>query len=215
MLEECSRVNGAYAAVIGSISKRGEPIQKQLDLAKGELETALKAAEKDATPEHKELVKQKRKARNLAEDAFYTNQERTKEEIKSLISYVQLWAIGKNENRDAWCQALHRIVSNGEGTGSILVFAFPQELVNKVAERTGGKPVRVRLPRLCEGFINVDSDGRSFLVEPIRTGPNQAGVKRTYLFTYRDRKYSAEDIPDQELAPQEANTPGQDQDTVQ
>ena len=156
-----------------------------------------------------------RKARNLAEDAFYTNQERTKEEIKSLISYVQLWAIGKNENRDAWCQALHRIVSNGEGTGSILVFAFPQELVNKVAERTGGKPVRVRLPRLCEGFIDVDSDGRSFLVEPIRTGPNQAGVKRTYLFTYRDRKYSAEDIPDQELAPQEANTPGQDQDTVQ
>ena len=215
MLEECSRVNSAYAAVIASISKRGEPIQKQLDLAKGELEAAFKAAEANPAPENKELLRQKRKAKSLAEEAHYTHQERTKEEIKSVISYVQLWAIGKNENRDAWCQALHRIVSNGEGTGSILVFAFPQELVNKVAERTGGKPVRVRLPRLCEGFIDVDSDGRSFLVEPIRTGPNQAGVKRTYLFTYRDRKYSAEDIPDQELAPQEATIPGQERDTVQ
>jgi hypothetical protein len=171
--------------------------------------------EEDATPEHKELVKQKRKARNLADDAFYQNRERTKDEMKALLSHIQLWAAGKTENREAWCQALHRVVSNGEGTGFILVFAFPQELVNKVAERTGGKPVRVRQPRLCEGFVQVDSDGRAFLVEPIKTGPNQPGVKRSYLFTCKDGKYSTEDIPDQELASQEANTPGQDTDKVQ
>jgi hypothetical protein len=204
MLEACTRINGVYAAVVGSISKRTEPIFKQLKQADGELQAALKAAQDDPTPENKELVRQKRQAKIRAEADVAVHQERTKEEIGNIIAYIQLWAKGKTKNRDAWCQALHRIVCQGEGNGSILVFAFPQELVNKVAKRTGGKALPVRVGAVCDGFVDDDEDGRNFLIEPIRTGGNHPGLKRSYLFTFKNGKYSTEDILDQELTLEQA-----------
>jgi hypothetical protein len=203
MLEECARVNRAYATVIGSISKRTEPIYKRLDTAKAELEAALKTAEENPRLENEQLVKQKRNAKSRAEDDVAMHEERTKEEMGAVIDWIKLWALGKTKSREAWCQALHRVVCQGEGNGSILVFAFPQELVDKVAERTGGKSVPVKQADVCDGFI-YEEDGRSFLVEPVKTGPNQPGWRLTYLFTLKDGKYSAEDIADQELTAEEA-----------
>jgi hypothetical protein len=89
-----------------------------------------------------------------------------------------------------WLQALNRVVCNGErSSGSILFLAFPQELILKLAERTGGKPVRVHVPRLYEGLVRTDSSGRTFLVDPLKGG----GQKHTFLFKYRDGKVLLDD----------------------
>jgi hypothetical protein len=89
-----------------------------------------------------------------------------------------------------WLQALNRVVCNGErSSGSILFLSFPQELILKLAERTGGKPVRVQVPRLYEGLVRTDSSGRTFLVDPLKGG----GQKHTFLFKYRDGKVLLDD----------------------
>ncbi|HET6843485.1 MAG TPA: hypothetical protein VFK06_17665 [Candidatus Angelobacter sp.] len=204
MIEECSRINGLYAAVVASISKRTQPVFEQLRVAEENLKAALAAAEEKPTPENKALVRRARQTRNSIDADVTAHQERTKEEIGKAIAWIRLWASAKTENREAWCQALHRIVCQGEGNGSILVFAFPQELVNKIAERTGGKALSVILPKVCDGFVHVDEEGRSFLVEPIRTGGNHPGLKLSYLFTFRNGRYSTEDIPDQNLTSEQA-----------
>ena len=49
--------------------------------------------------------------------------------------------------------------------GSILFYAFPQEIVNQIAERTGGRPVAVAIPDLCNGEVEIDQDGRIYLVK--------------------------------------------------
>jgi hypothetical protein len=82
------------------------------------------------------------------------------------------------------------VVCAGErSTGSILFLAFPQELILKLAERTGGKAVRVEVPRLYEGFVRVDEQGRTFLVDPLKNG----GQKHTFLFKYVDGKILLDD----------------------
>ena len=104
--------------------------------------------------------------------------------MKAIISYVRVWAASKTENRLGWCQALNRVVCNGQGSGSILFHAFPQELVAKLAEQTGGKTVRVVMPEVSGMSIHRDSEGRSFLVEKI-----EGGEKQTFLFQYKDGQF--------------------------
>lgn len=203
MLAECKSVNGAYAAVLGRIRTRMEPIVAQLEKAKGELEAAEKTVKDDPTPENKDLVRRKRHAKSCAEEDLAIHQERRKEEMGAIIDWVQLWAEGKTTHREAWCQALHRIVCQGEGNGSILVFAFPQELVNKTAERLKGKALALRLAKVCDGFQYIDDDGRTFLVELVKNGENH-GWKLTYLFTFKNGKYSDEEIPERDLTTGEA-----------
>ena len=45
-----------------------------------------------------------------------------------------------------WCQALHTVVSRGKGMGSILFHAFPQEVIDSIAVRTGGIRTQVQCP---------------------------------------------------------------------
>jgi hypothetical protein len=52
------------------------------------------------------------------------------------------------------------------GKGSIVFYSFPQEVVNQIAERTGGRPVTVEIPNLCDGTVEIDSEGRIFLIQP-------------------------------------------------
>ena len=90
-----------------------------------------------------------------------------------------------------WLQALNRIVCTGQrSSGSILFLAFPQELILKLAERTGGKPVRVHIPRLHDGLVRTDSSGRTFLVDSLKGG----GEKHTFLFKYADGKILLDDL---------------------
>lgn len=177
MFDECRYVNCIYAAVVGRISERQDKLKADLDKAQAEWEAVRKGSDK-------EVRKQKLLARRKAHAAHHQGEERAKQEMKSIISYVRVWAASKAENRMGWCQALNRVVCNGQGSGSILFHAFPQELIAKLAEQTGGKPVRVALPDVSDMSISRDSDGRSFLVEKI-----EGGEKETFLFQYKDGQF--------------------------
>ncbi len=177
MFEECRYVNAVYAAVVGRISVRQDKLKVDLDKTQAEWEAVRKDPDK-------ELRKTKLLARRKALSAHHHGEERAKQEMKAIISYVRVWAASKTENRLGWCQALNRVVCNGQGSGSILFHAFPQELIDKLAEQTGGKSARVLLPDVSGMSISTDSEGRSFLVEQI-----VGGEKDTFLFQYRDGQF--------------------------
>jgi hypothetical protein len=177
MFDECRYVNNVYAAVVGRISERQDKLKADLDKAQAEWEAVRNGSDK-------ELRKQKLLGRRKAHAAYHHDEERAKQEMKSIISFVRVWATSKTENRLGWCQAMNRVVCNGRGSGSILFHAFPQELIAKLAEQTGGKSLRVAQPELSGMSISRDSDGRSFLVEKI-----EGGEKETFLFQYKDGQF--------------------------
>ena len=180
MFEECRYVNGVYAAVVARISERQQQLKTALDAAQSEWEAVRSGSDR-------ELRKKKLLARRKAQSAHYRCEERARQEMKSIISYVRVWAASKNGERMAWCQALNRVVCNGQSTGSILFYAFPQELIAKLAERTGGRTLRVAMPDTSGMSILTDSQGRSFLMETI-----DGGEKETFLFQYRNGDFHFE-----------------------
>jgi hypothetical protein len=187
MLEACRFVNRVYAAKIGEIAERREQLKKQLEKAKAEWDEVRQSPDK-------ELRRQKLFAKTQAYAACHYDEERGKYEITAILAFIRIWAQNKVENRMGWLQALNRIVCNGQrSSGSILFLAFPQEMIVKLAERTGGKPVRVHVPRLYEGFVRIDPSGRTFLVDPLKDG----GQKHTFLFKLKDGKILLDDKPEQ------------------
>jgi hypothetical protein len=153
------------------------------------------------TPD-KELRRQKLFAMNQAYGACRADEERGRYEMRAILAFIRIWAQNKAENRMGWLQALNRIVCTGQrSSGSILFLAFPQELILKLAERTGGKPVRVHIPRLYDGLVRTDSSGRTFLVDPLKGG----GQKHTFLFKYKDGKILLDDDKPEQI-PVETST---------
>jgi hypothetical protein len=183
MIDDCRFVNRVYAAMVSKIAKNREQLKQQLEKAKGEWDTVRQSTDK-------ELRRQKLFALNQAHGACRANEEWGRHEMKAVLAFIRIWAQNKAENRMGWLQALNRIVCTGQrSSGSILFLAFPQELILKLAERTGGKPVRVHIPRLYNGLIRTDSSGRTVLVDPLRDGRQQP----TFLFQYRDGRILLED----------------------
>jgi hypothetical protein len=183
MLEDCRFVNRVYAAMVGKIVERREQLKKQLEKAKAEWDTVRQSSDK-------ELRRQMLFAMNQAYGACRGDEERGRYEMKAVLAFIRIWAQNKAENRMGWLQALNRIVCTGQrSSGSILFLAFPQELILKLAERTGGKPVRVHVPKLYDGLVRTDSCGRAFLVDPLKGG----GQKHTFLFKYLDGKILLDD----------------------
>jgi hypothetical protein len=184
MLEDCRFVNRVYAAMIGKIAERREQFKEQLEKARAEWDTVRQSSDK-------ELRRQKLFAMNQAYGTCRGDEERGRYEMKAVLAFIHIWAQNKPENRMGWLQALNRIVCTGQrSSGSILFLAFPQELILKLAERTGGKPVRVHIPRLYDGAVRTDSSGRTFLVDPLKGG----GEKHTFLFKYADGKILLDDV---------------------
>ena len=184
MLADCRFVNRVYAAMVGKIAERREQLKEQLEKAKAEGDTVRQSSDK-------ELRRQKLFALNQAYGACRADEERGRYEMKAILAFIRIWAQNKAENRMGWLQALNRIVCTGQrSSGSILFLAFPQELILKLAERTGGKPVRVHIPRLYEGLVRTDSSGRTFLVDSLKGG----GEKHTFLFKYADGKILLDDV---------------------
>ncbi len=194
MLKDCHFVNRAYAAIVSMIAERHEQLKLRLEEARADWDAVRKNPDRD-------LRKQKLFAKTQAQGACRFDEDRGKYEMKAILAYIRIWAQNKTENRKAWLQALNRIVCGGKGSGSILFLAFPQELIDKLAERTGGRFVRVHLPQLSVGTVYTDSTGRTFLVEPI----NRGGEKKTFLWKYRDGKILLDDdnpaVPADNLAP--------------
>ena len=176
MFDECKQVNGIYAAVVVKVMERQDKLKAQLDKAQAEWERVKKdrdfgkAMRREAYLEHQKAYEVHRKA-----------EEQAKKEMKNIITWVRIWAAGKQEERMAWLQAMYAVVCSGHGNGGILFHAFPQEIIEKLAERTGGNAVRVKLPRLERFSSRIDAEGRTFLVER-----DERWEKETFLFQHKD-----------------------------
>ena len=109
--------------------------------------------------------------------------ERTKKETGALARNLYAWAQSKPEpERVAWAEALHHVSSRGNGKGGVMLYAFPQELVDAVASATGGGRIRVKLPKLgalmrveANSFYLEGEEGRTFL---FRYNPENRMVSR-------------------------------------
>ena len=135
MLEESRIVFHAFAA--GNNMLREVMDAKLALLKKAEAEFAT--AKENGL---QESIKIARKAIAKARSEVKVTEEKHKDQSSNLIGIVAAWGKGKTENRKAWAQAIHTIVSGGRGTGSILFHAFPQEAIDAIAERTNG----IRVP---------------------------------------------------------------------
>jgi hypothetical protein len=198
--QECFVVNRYYGNRVTEIMSRRQQLLAELDKANAEIE-----AHKHEAEARKELFFR----RNQASAALNAYDKRAGEELKALVNGLQKWSSSKNGTRLAYLSALHSIVCRERravpdpnfvaGTGSIVFYSFPQEVVNQIAERTGGRPVTVEVPNLCDGEVEIDADGRIFLVQPFTEANGQllerlifvAQVTKTgEVFTDRDEKGS-------------------------
>jgi hypothetical protein len=78
-------------------------------------------------------------------------------------------------------------VCAGKGNGSLLFHAYPQEIIDKVAEATGSNPVEVSVPGLVDGEIEFDADGRVFLVEQFPNGDGSTHERKIFLLQISKR----------------------------
>lgn len=163
--EECYRINRYYASIVKQLSDRRRELSAQLNRAQEEV---------DAIKEDIEARKRALFRRSQAVAAVQMFDKRSGEEMKALVNQVRTWGQSKNGTRFAYLSALHAIVCRDRkpnpeqntvtGTGSIVFYAFSQEIVDQIAERSGGRRVVVDIPDLCDGEVEIDQEGRIFLV---------------------------------------------------
>ena len=198
--QECFVVNRYYGNRVTEIMTRRQQLLAELEKANAEIE----AHKQDAEARKKLFFR-----RNQASAALNAYDKRAGDELKALVNELQKWSSSKNGTRLAYLSALHSIVCRERrtapdpnfvaGTGSIVFYSFPQEVVNQIAERTGGRPVTVEVPNLCDGEVEIDAEGRIFLVQPF-TQPNGQRLERLIflaqvtktgeVFTDRDERGS-------------------------
>ncbi|HEV2173061.1 MAG TPA: hypothetical protein VGR71_05815, partial [Nitrospira sp.] len=172
MSQECRLVNRIYADEVGKLITEKQALDEAL--AKAEAEYGAKQNDPATRNEA-------RTQRNAARSKVHAHKEHFREEFQALRSLVQAWGDGKKLNRRGWCQALHTIICAGKGNGSLLFHAFPQEIIDKVAEETGSNAVQVSVPDLVDGEIEFDEDGRVFLVEPFPSGDGTTHERKIFL----------------------------------
>ena len=178
MSQECRLVNRIYAEEVGKLIKE----KQVLDEALAKAEAEYQARRNDQATRN-----EARTGRNAARSAVHANQERSREEFQALRSIVRAWGDGKKQNRRGWCQSLHAIICAGKGNGSLLFHAFPQEIIDKVAEETGSRPVEVFVPDLVDGEIEFDEEGRVFLVEQFPNGDGSTHERKIFLLQISKR----------------------------
>ncbi len=172
MSQECRLVNRIYAEEVGKLIKEKQTLDEAL--AKAEAEYEVKRSDPATRNEA-------RTRRNAARGAVHANKERSREEFHALRSIVRAWGDGKKQDRRGWCQSLHAIICAGKGNGSLLFHAFPQEIIDKIAEETGSNPVQVSVPDLVDGEIEFDEEGRVFLVEQFPNGDGSTHERKIFL----------------------------------
>lgn len=175
MVDECRRLNRAWALTI----QAGVEKKKLLSGAVQEAEAAFESGKGD----------QERRSKLLhtlcqARAAMAAYDQQWQEEVRSLIWLVRTWAARKDGDRMAWLQALHTVVcgtKNEQASGALPFYAFPNELLKAIVERTGGRPVQLAVPKVSEGMVEIDEEGRCFLVETIAGENGESYSKMTFL----------------------------------
>lgn len=150
MLQECRTVYYAFTAGHAMLRKVLEAKQTRIDALTAEFESAKEKG-------LKESVKKLRKELAKLRADFKQAEEIHKKKSATLIGIVAAWADWKKDDRKAWCQALHSVASSGNGSGSIIFHAFPQEVIDAIAERTGGIRTKVA-SRECHVHVEIVND---------------------------------------------------------
>ena len=161
MSRECSLMSKIYREQVKQLMEERERLEKALQQAEEELQA------KRSDPEARNEGYTRR---NAARSAVYGYKQRSRADFKALKSIIRSWSDGKKDNRRGWCQALHTVLCGGTGNGSLLFYAFSQEVIDKIAERTGSTPIQVKVPETVEGQVRLDEDGRVFFVTPLPNG---------------------------------------------
>ena len=161
---------------VTEIMGRRQQLLSELEKANAEIE-----AHKQDAEARKELFFR----RNQASAALNAYDKRAGDELKALVNGLQKWSSSKNGTRLSYLSALHAIVCRERraipdpnfvpGTGSIVFYSFPQEVVNQIAERTGGRPVTVEFPICATAKWKSTGKGRIFLVQPFTQANGQIG----------------------------------------
>jgi hypothetical protein len=159
MFEEARLINTVYAAGHGVIQGKLSQEKKAHDQATVRVAEAIRSG-------NRQCIAAERRAFAKAKARYRRAQEQAREKAATLQSIVRSWGDGKEEDRAGWCQALHTVVSRGKGMGSILFHAFPQEVVNSIATRTGG--IRTQVPPSGRGVRVVVENDCLFSVRPSR-----------------------------------------------
>jgi hypothetical protein len=117
--------------------------------------------------------------------ALRANEEWCREEMRHFHRWLLEWGNSKRENRRGWCQALHSIAvssRNDKATGAIVFHAFPQEVIDKIIEETGGQPIQLNLPEMPDCEITFDESGNVFRFERRRLPDGQIQERQIFLF---------------------------------
>ena len=184
---ECGIISTFYAVNIGRTAERRQQLGKALE----EAEARFQAGKHDPAARKEVTFK-----RNQAQAELHFFEERSRKDVKNLIHMICKWAQEKNGNRPAYLSALHAIAckrstacqdEDRRGTGSIVFYAFPQEVVNKIVERTGGRPITVAVPELCDGEVEIDPEGRVFLVAAFPNGDGSTHERRIFQMQVNER----------------------------
>src|SRR3984893_9637574 len=174
MYKEAGQIATVYGVNISLILKKREKYQQEVTEAQAELNACDM---NDAAARRKAF-----RRRNTAKAALHWYEERSRQEMRNMIHLVRKWAERKSTNAYDWLAALYAITCKGsKSTGSIVFYAFPQELVNMIAERTGGRPVTVAIPDLVDGDVYIDDEGNVYLVDQVGDGQGQIIERETFL----------------------------------
>lgn len=175
MVEECKRVNKVWGMTIQAGSEK----RKLLAGNFGQAQEAFDAGKEDK--EQRPALLHKLCQTRAAMTAY---EQQWQEEIRALIWLVRTWAAHKDENRMGWLQSLHTVVCNSKSelaSGALPFYAFPNEFLKAIVERTGGRPVELEAPKVRDGEVEIDEEGRCFLVETVTGENGQSYTKATFL----------------------------------
>ena len=174
MYIEAGQIGRIYGVNIALILKKREKYQRDL----ADAQAAVNACPLDDLVARRKAFKQ----RNKAKAALHWYEERSRQEMRNIIHLVRKWAERKSANACDWLAALYAITCKGsKSTGSIVFYAFPQELVNLIAERTGGRQVTVSIPELVDGEVWIDEDGNVYLLDQADDGQGAVVERKTFL----------------------------------
>jgi hypothetical protein len=176
MFKECTTVNAIFGSYASKVVTRGE---RKLEA----YHTAQAAWDAVRQSDNREQKKTAVIARNQARSALRADEEQSRKDFAFLNGILHRWAKGKQDNRSAWAQAMASVVTLGTGRGGVLFNTFPQEFCDRLATNTGGKQIRVRMPRLEEGHIVVE-DRKMFRVYPFRNPDGSTGEHRALIAEY-------------------------------
>jgi hypothetical protein len=177
MFEECATVNIIYGSNAAKVVTRAQNKKKAFV-------AALTVWETMRTSDNREQKKATSLALRKAKSEMKTDEERGKKDYGFLNRILHRWAVGKDQDRQSWAQAMAMVVTNGEGSGGVLFNTFPQEFCDSLAAATGGRRVRVRMPRLTPGHIAVEEGRRMISVYPYTNADRTEGLHKALICEY-------------------------------